>query len=183
MAYQGQLIIQYLLNESPITSENNQATENVITYNTSVADIPGIASGDIKVGTILYGCDEIVSKGNAVAVEAKPGCDIVIRYIVNYCLSHMKDAIAIENKQICWDNAMDSGLKYAIKWLDGGTGVMLKAQSDIMAIKANVITTVPKETLLSECEAKQGFKFSPSVAEFMMKLPIETLRKAAMYAT
>ena len=45
----------------------------------------------------------------------------------------MKDAIAIENKQICWDNAMDSGLKYAIKWLDGGTGVMLKAQSPSVA--------------------------------------------------
>lgn len=83
----------------------------------------------------------------------------------------------MENKQICWDNAMDSGLKYAVKWLDGGTGVMLKAQSDIMAIKDDVIATLPKETLLSQCEAKQGFNFSPSTVEFMKKLPIETLRK------
>jgi hypothetical protein len=162
--------------ESPPIPE---ATENVITYNTSVADIPGIAGGsdDLIVGAILYGCDDIVSRGNTVSVDAKPGCDIVIRYIVNYCLSHMKDAMAIENKQICWDNAMDLGLKYAVKWLDGGTGVMLKARSDIMAIKANVIGTLSKETLISQCEANQGFKFSPSTADLMMKLPIETLRK------
>lgn len=71
-----------------------QPTENVITYNTSLADIPGIGSGseDLTVGTTLYGCDEIVSRGDTVSVQAKPGCDIVIRYIVNYCLSHMKDS-------------------------------------------------------------------------------------------
>ena len=89
----------------------------------------------------------------------------------------MNDAMAMDNKQICWDNAMDSGLKYAVKWLDGGTGVMVKAQSDIMAIEANAIAKLPKETLISKCEANQGFKFSPSTAELMMKLPIETLRK------
>jgi hypothetical protein len=72
---------------------------------------------------------------------------------------------------------MDSGLKYAVKWLDGGTGIMLKAQSDIVATKANAVATLPKETLLSRCEANQGFKFSPATAELMMKLPIETLRK------
>jgi hypothetical protein len=88
----------------------------------------------------------------------------------------MNEAMVIENKQICWDNAMDSGLKYAVKWLDGGTGVMLKTQSDIMAMKANVLATLPKETLLSQCEAKQGFKFPPSTADLMMKMPIEKLR-------
>jgi hypothetical protein len=163
---------------TPSNSENNQATENVITSDTSVGNIPGIASanGDLTVGNILYGCDEIVSRGDTGSVDAKPGCDIAIRYVVNYCLSHMKDAMAMENKQICWDNAMDSGLKYAVKWLDGGTGVMLKAQSDIMAMKANVVATLPKETLLSQCEAKQGFKFPPSTADLMMKMPIEKLR-------
>jgi hypothetical protein len=167
--------------QSPISENNsNQATENVIAYNTSVADIPGIASGSgsdgLTVGNILFGCDDIVNRGDTVSVQAKPGCDIVIRYIVNYCLSHMNEAMAIENKQICWDNAMDSGLKYAVKWLDGGTSVMLKAQSDIMAMKANVLATLPKETLLSQCEAKQGFKFPPSTADLMMKMPIEKLR-------
>jgi hypothetical protein len=33
----------------------------------------------------------------------------------------MNDSMAMENKQICWDNnAMDSGLKYAVKWLGEG---------------------------------------------------------------
>jgi hypothetical protein len=72
---------------------------------------------------------------------------------------------------------MDLGLKYAVKWLDGGTGVMLKAQSDIMATKANAIATLPKETLISRCEANQGFKFSPASADLTMKMPLETLRK------
>jgi hypothetical protein len=71
-------------------------------------------------------------------------------------------------------------LKYAVKWLDGGTGVMLKAQSDIMATKANAIATLPKETLISRCEANQGFKFSPPVADLMMtKVPLEALRKCS----
>jgi hypothetical protein len=126
---------------------------------------------------MLYGCDETVSRGDAASIEVKPACDILIRYIVNYCLSHMKDSMAMENRQICWDNAMDSGLKYAVKWLDGGTGIMLKAQSDIMAIKINAVATLPKETLLSRCEANQGFKFSPATADLMMKMPLETLRK------
>jgi len=123
----------------------------------------------LQLGNILFGYDNIVSRGDTVSVQAKPGYDA----IVNYCLSHMKDAMAMENKQICWDNAMDSGLKYAVKWLDGGTGVMLKAQSAIVTMKANVVATLSKETLLSQCEAKQGFKFSPSTADLMMKLPVE----------
>jgi hypothetical protein len=89
----------------------------------------------------------------------------------------MKDIMAMENKQICWDNAMDSGLKYAVKWLDGGTGVMLKAQSDIMATKTNAIATLPRERLISRCETNQGFKFGPAVADRMMKVPLEALRK------
>jgi hypothetical protein len=56
---------------------------------------------------------------------------------------------------------------------------MLKAQSDIMATKANVIATVPRETLISRCEASQGFKFSPAVADLMMKMPLEVLRKCS----
>jgi hypothetical protein len=105
---------------------------------------------------MLYGCDETVSKCNAALIDVNPACHIVIRYIVNYCLSHMTDMMAMENKQICWDNAMDSGLKYEVKWLDGGTGVMLKAQSDIMATNANAIATLPREMLISLCEANQG---------------------------
>jgi hypothetical protein len=113
------------LPNSHTPSNINEASENVITYNTSLADIPGEGSGngDIIVGTMLSGYDHAVSKGNAVSTEAKPGCDIVIRYIVNYSLSHMNDTMAMENKQICWDNAMDSGLEYAVKWLDGGTAL------------------------------------------------------------
>jgi hypothetical protein len=93
---------------------------------------------------------------------------------VNDC-QRKNDATAMQNKQICWDNAMDSGLKYAVKWLDGGTGVMLKAQSDIMATKANAIATLPREMLISRCETNQGFKFGPAAANLMMKIPIETL--------
>jgi hypothetical protein len=54
----GQLIIQYSLSQSPTTLKNNQGTDNVITYNTCVADIPGIASGsgsdDLTVGNISH---------------------------------------------------------------------------------------------------------------------------------
>lgn len=92
---------------------------------------------DLTVGTMLSGCDYAVSKGYAASIDAKAPCDVVVRYVVNYCLSHMNDTIAIDNKQVCWDNAMESGLEYAVKWLDGGTGNMLKAQSDIMATKSN----------------------------------------------
>lgn len=145
-------------------ADTNEPAVNVITYNTSLADIPGAGHGseDMTVGKILHGCDGVVSQGNAVSIEAKPACDIVIRYIVNYCLSHIKDTMAMENKQICWDKAMDSGLEYAVKWLDGGTGVMLKAQSDIMTTKANALATEPRETLISRCEANVGHKFSPA---------------------
>src|SRR5919198_5537215 len=170
--------IVFPLPDSETASSTNDVTENVIMYNTSLADIPGEGSGnsDLAVGGMLYGCDELVSRGDAASIEVKPACDILIRYIVNYCLSHMNDTMAMENKQICWDNAMDSGLKYAVKWLDGGTGVMLKAQSDIMATKASAIATLPKETLIARCEANQGFKFGPAATALFMKMPLEKLR-------
>jgi hypothetical protein len=85
----------------------------------------------------------------------------------------MNDTMVMDNKQICWDNAMDSGLEYAVKWLDGETRVMLKAQSDIMARKANATTT--KRGAYCRCEANQGFKFSPATADVMMKVPLETI--------
>ena len=132
---------------------------------------------DLTVGTMLYGCDGTVSKGNATSIDAKSAFDVVIRYIMNYCLSHMNDTMAMENKQICWDNAVESGLEYAVKWLDRGTGVMLKAQSDIMATKAKAIATLPRERLISRCQTNQGFKFGPAAANLFMKMPIETLRK------
>src|SRR5919197_3914894 len=170
--------IVFPLPNSDNSSNINEATENVITYNTSLADIPGEGSGnaDLTVGGMLFACDETVSRGDAASIEVKPACDVLIRYIVNYCLSHMNDTMAMENKQICWDNAMDSGLKYAVKWLDGGTGVMLKAQSDIMATKASAIATLPKETPIARCEVNQGFKFGPAATALFMKMPLEKLR-------
>jgi hypothetical protein len=97
---------------------------------------------------MLSGCDYAVSKGDAVSIDAKAPCDVVICYVVNYCLSHMNDTMAMDNKQICWDNAMDSGLEYAVKWLDGGTGTMIKAQSDILATKSNAVAALSRERRL-----------------------------------
>jgi hypothetical protein len=57
----------------PISSITNEATVNVITYNTSLADILGGGSGnsDLTVGGRLYGCDETVSRGDAASIEVK----------------------------------------------------------------------------------------------------------------
>jgi len=95
---------------------------------------------------MLYGCNGMVSEGSTNSKEAKPHCDVVIRYIVNYCLMHMNDTMALENHQVCWDRGMNSGLEYAVKYLDGGTGIMLKAQSDITATKDNAINALSRET-------------------------------------
>jgi hypothetical protein len=55
---------------------------------------------------------------------------------------------------------------------------VVKAQSDITATKANAVATLPKQTLISTCEANQGFKFSPITADLMMKMSLETLNYA-----
>jgi hypothetical protein len=61
------------------------------------------------------------------------------------------------------------------------TGPVVKAQSDITTTKANAIATLPKETLISRCEANQGFKFASATADLMMKMPLETKKNMPLY--
>jgi len=63
--------------------------------------------------------------------------------------------------------------------LDGGTGVMLKAQSDIMATKANFNAGLSREALISQCEANTYFDIlSDETKNDLITAPLEDLRKA-----
>lgn len=154
----------------------NASTGPVITTTSDVGAIPGVAPNQgITVGTVLGGCYGVVS--NSSDSSLKPRCDLVVRYVVNYCLAHMNDTMAQENKQICWDHdTMQSGLQYAVTYLDGGTGMMLKARSDIMTAISNAVASanagLSKEALLNKCltelEEKTGIHFTPDQRKAML---------------
>lgn len=55
---------------------------------------------DLTVGTMLLGCNGVVSRGNQVAFHSKAHCDTVIGHIVNYSLAKMNMTMSRENKQI-----------------------------------------------------------------------------------
>jgi hypothetical protein len=164
--------------QATTVGESGKDTGNatVITTMSDVGAIPGFAPNQgITVGTVLEGCNGVVS--NSSDSSLKPRCDLVVRYVVNYCLAHMNDTMAQESKQVCWDHdTMESGLKYAVTYLDGGTGMMLKAQSDIMATISNAVTSanagLSKEALSNKCltelEAKTGIHFTPDQRKSML---------------
>jgi hypothetical protein len=161
-------------------TNSDSASGGMITVNTSIAKIPGEVQGDndLTVGTMLFGCNSTVSRGNDVSIQSKPHCDTVIGYIVNYCLANMNMSLARENKQVCWDtSAMEDGLQYAVSYLDGGTGRMIKAKSDIMATIANFNAGLSKEALISKCELATGIHLSPEGRNNLLKDTHESLEK------
>jgi hypothetical protein len=162
------------------TINKGSFTDNVITSNTSIAKIPGEVEEDkdLTVGTMLFGCNSTVSRGNDASIQSKPHCDTVIGYLVNYCLANMNMSLARENKQVCWDTgAMEDGLQYAVSYLDGGTGRMIKAKNDIMATIANFNAGLSKEALISKCELATGIHLSPAGRNNLLKDTHESLEK------
>jgi len=141
----------------------NSSASGAITSNTSIANIPGEIQGDqdLTVGTMLFGCNSTVSRGNEASIQSKPGCDTVISYIVNYCLANMNMSSARENRQVCWDTgAMEDGLQYAVSYLDRGTGRMIKANNDIMATMANFNAGLSKRDSYQQMRVRQA-KYNP----------------------
>jgi hypothetical protein len=125
---------------TPIPIPPNITSSGVIS-DSDVRVIPGEEPYQDKVGDLLLSCGENV--GTHIALRTAH-CDSVVDYVVNYCMGHMNDTMAQDNKQVCWDrNVMVQGLRYAAAYLDtpsnsngfqgGGTGKMVKAQSDILA--------------------------------------------------
>jgi len=159
---------------------SDSANGGIITANTSIARIPGEVQGDkdLTVGTMLFGCNSTVSRGNDASIQSKPHCDAVIGYIVNYCLANMNMSLARENNQVCWDTgAMEDGLQYAVSYLDGGTGRMIKAKNDIMATIGNINSGLSKEALISKCEINTGIHLSPEGRNALLNSTHESLEK------
>jgi hypothetical protein len=149
---------------------DSNSSPDIITTNTSIADLPGEVEGnrDLTVGTMLSGCSSMVNRGDAASVKIKSHCDNAITFVVNYCLAHMNDTMALENKQVCWDsNSIESGLKYAVAYLDAGTALMLKAQSEITNTRHNAYKTLPREILIEQCENNIGFRLPQELRDTM----------------
>jgi len=165
------------------------SSTSAITNDSDVGVIPGVRPNQgISVGTVLQGCYGVVSNpSDPNAAKLKTNCDVVVGYVVNYCLDHMNNTIAQQNKQVCWNHdVMEEGLRYAVAYLDGGTGRMVKTQSDIMGTIANVIVSanagLSKEALLNKCmpelEAKTGLHFTQDLKKaFLAGSTKESLEK------
>ncbi len=95
---------------------------------------------------------------------------------MNYCMDHMNDTMARENNQVCWNhNVMEAGLKYAVAYLDGGTGRMVKAQSDIMTPIDNAYAALPRETLIKMCATTTGMNLVPEVMSALVNESLNQL--------
>jgi hypothetical protein len=110
---------------------------HVITKDTIATDMTDASPG-ATVGTMLLGCEGIVSKNDSMAARVKPACDSTIRYVIDYCVDHMTDSMAKQSLQVCWDkDIMDSGFEYALKHLENSSHDISGKYATVVANRIN----------------------------------------------